>query len=67
MVTAAQAAGVVQEQERACSQPHRRSANIRLQEQPKAAGTLVICPTGSLLTGVSSLISGFPKNILVPT
>jgi hypothetical protein len=37
-----------------------------VQEQPKAAGTLVICPSGSLLTGVSSLISDFPKNISVP-
>jgi hypothetical protein len=27
----------------------------------------VICPSGGLLTGVSSLISGFPKNISVPT
>ncbi len=27
----------------------------------------VICPSGGLLTGVSSLISDFPKNILVPT
>jgi hypothetical protein len=27
----------------------------------------VICPPGGLLTGLSSLISGFPKNILVPT
>jgi hypothetical protein len=26
----------------------------------------VICPSGCLLTGVSSLISGFPKNISVP-
>ena len=29
--------------------------------------SLVICPSGALLTGVSSLISDFPKNILVPT
>ena len=27
----------------------------------------VICPSGGLLTGVSSLISDFPKNISVPT
>src|SRR5712671_1739168 len=27
----------------------------------------VICPSGSLSTGVSSLISDFPKNISVPT
>src|SRR5229473_2262025 len=27
----------------------------------------LICPSGSLLTGVSSLISDFPKNISVPT
>jgi hypothetical protein len=27
----------------------------------------VICPSGSLLTGLSSLISDFPKNIFVPT
>ena len=27
----------------------------------------LICPSGSLLTGLSSLISDFPKNILVPT
>ena len=28
---------------------------------------LLICPSGCLLTGVSSLISDFPKNISVPT
>src|SRR5882672_3043438 len=28
---------------------------------------LLICPSGGLLTGLSSLISDFPKNILVPT
>src|SRR5712664_4521560 len=27
----------------------------------------VICPSGRLLTGLSSLISDFPKNISVPT
>jgi hypothetical protein len=27
----------------------------------------VICPSGGLLTGLSSLISEFPKNISVPT
>src|SRR6266478_2919643 len=27
----------------------------------------VICPSGGFLTGLSSLISDFPKNILVPT
>src|SRR5258708_24027462 len=27
----------------------------------------VICPSGSFLTGVSSLISDFPKDISVPT
>jgi hypothetical protein len=27
---------------------------------------LLICPSGCLLTGVSSLISDFPKNISVP-
>src|SRR6266481_5221170 len=27
----------------------------------------VICPSGALLTGLSSLISDFPKNISVPT
>jgi hypothetical protein len=27
----------------------------------------VICPSGSFLTGLSSLISDFPKNISVPT
>jgi hypothetical protein len=27
----------------------------------------VICPSGCFLTGVSSLISDFPKNISVPT
>ena len=30
-------------------------------------GTPVICPSGGFLTGVSSLISDFPKNISVPT
>jgi hypothetical protein len=29
--------------------------------------SLLICPSGGLLTGLSSLISDFPKNILVPT
>src|SRR6266849_2349404 len=29
--------------------------------------TMLICPSGCLSTGVSSLISGFPKNISVPT
>ena len=28
---------------------------------------LLICPSGGLLTGLSSLISDFPKNISVPT
>ena len=28
---------------------------------------LLICPSGGLLTGLSSLISGFPKNISVST
>ena len=28
---------------------------------------LLICPSGGFLTGVSSLISDFPKNISVPT
>src|ERR1700682_5603708 len=32
-----------------------------------ACARVVICPSGSLLTGLSSLISDFPKNILVPT
>jgi hypothetical protein len=31
-----------------------------------ARGTALICPSGGLLTGVSSLISDFPKNISVP-
>src|SRR6266702_3485277 len=31
------------------------------------ASSEVICPSGSFLTGLSSLISGFPKNISVPT
>ena len=30
-------------------------------------GTPVICPSGGLLTGLSSLISDFPNNISVPT
>ena len=30
-------------------------------------GTPVICPSGGLLTGLSSLISDFPKDISVPT
>jgi hypothetical protein len=32
-----------------------------------ACARVVICPTGGLSTGLSSLISDFPKNILVPT
>jgi hypothetical protein len=31
-----------------------------------ACARVVICPTGGVLTGLSSLISGFPKNISVP-
>src|SRR5882724_11196826 len=31
------------------------------------ATAVVICPSGGLLTGLSSLISDFPKNIFVPT
>jgi len=31
------------------------------------ATAVVICPSGGLLTGLSSLISDFPKNISVPT
>jgi hypothetical protein len=30
-------------------------------------GRVVICPSGGFLTGLSSLISDFPKNISVPT
>ena len=30
-------------------------------------GTPVICPSGGFLTGLSSLISDFPKDISVPT
>jgi hypothetical protein len=30
-------------------------------------GTRVICPSGGFSTGLSSLISDFPKDILVPT
>jgi hypothetical protein len=30
-------------------------------------GRVVICPSGGFSTGLSSLISDFPKNILVPT
>ncbi|HEY6754696.1 MAG TPA: hypothetical protein VI077_08265, partial [Pseudolabrys sp.] len=29
--------------------------------------SLLICPSGGFLTGLSSLISDFPKNISVPT
>jgi hypothetical protein len=35
--------------------------------QALLASSEVICPSGALSTGVSSLISDFPKNILVPT
>ena len=34
---------------------------------PWPQGTPVICPSGCLLTGLSSLISDFPKNISVST
>src|SRR6267154_6203443 len=34
---------------------------------PQETGTAVICPSGSLLTGVSSCFSDFPKNIFVFT
>src|SRR5258705_10684903 len=34
---------------------------------PQETGTAVICPSGSLLTGVSSCFSDFPKNISVFT
>src|SRR5258706_15838828 len=32
-----------------------------------ACARVVICPSGGLLTGLSSLISDFPKDIFVPT
>jgi len=32
-----------------------------------ACARVVICPSGGLLTGLSSLISDFPKNISIPT
>jgi hypothetical protein len=32
-----------------------------------ASDSRVICPSGGLLKGLSSLISDFPKNISVPT
>ena len=35
--------------------------------QALLASSEVICPSGGLLTGLSSLISDFPKNISVPT
>src|ERR1700675_3902567 len=35
--------------------------------QALLASLEVICPTGGCLTGLSSLISDFPKNISVPT
>ena len=35
--------------------------------QSLLASWQVICPSGALSTGVSSLISDFPKNISVPT
>src|ERR1700738_1371198 len=42
-----------------------RGAQLILQIDDKIGS--VICPSGGLSTGVSSLISDFPKNISVPT
>src|SRR5712664_2049363 len=39
----------------------------RLSRAMTACACVVICPSGALSTGVSSLISDFPKNISVPT
>ena len=36
-------------------------------EEIALRGRVVICPSGGFLTGLSSLISDFPKNISVPT
>ena len=45
----------------------RRAARVRLLKALTTRLVQVICPTGGFLTGLSSLISDFPKNISVPT
>ncbi len=44
-----------------------RDAGPRIALRSIRATAVVICPSGGLLTGVSSLISDFPKDISVPT
>jgi len=39
---------------------------LAIRMQPKAAGTLVICPSGGLLKGLSSLFFGFSEIFLFP-
>src|ERR1700681_1732351 len=45
----------------------RRAARVRLLKASTTRLAQVICPSGGLSTGLSSLISDFPKNISVPT
>jgi hypothetical protein len=46
---------------------HHCAARARLLKAFTTRLVQVICPSGGLLKGVSSLISDFPKNISVPT
>src|ERR1700732_1368861 len=47
--------------------PGERCTASRTREEIALRGRVVICPSGGFLTGLSSLISDFPKNISVPT
>src|SRR5450631_2003403 len=46
---------------------HHCAARARLLKAFTTRLVQVICPSGGLLKGVSSIISDFPKNISVPT
>jgi hypothetical protein len=54
-------------QERQCGAAGRRITKGDGITEFCVTAPLLICPSGGLSTGVSSLISDFPKNISVPT
>src|ERR1700730_10952764 len=47
--------------------PGERCTAFRTREEIALRGRVVICPSGGFLTGLSSLISDFPKNISIFT
>jgi hypothetical protein len=51
----------------AIGRPAERGENLEFFAPRVERLTLLICPSGGFLTGLSSLISDFPKNISVPT